>query len=367
MFSPAKKFLSACLSGLLFVSLSVSASDELRATAMNKALSVNERMEAIKQLYPEMVADSDRKLCVWDIAGKNGPIYNEAMDQVATLIEWGISVHVEAYTSEAVLAEDFKAGQCDAALFTGLRSRLFNKYMGTLDAIGAVPSEKHMKLLMHAITNPKNADRMIEGQYVVMGYAPMGAAYIFVNDRKISTLAKAAGKKVAVLDYDLVQAEMVQQIGANPVPTSLVSAGAKFNNRVVDVLASPLVAYNVMELYKGIGTTGGIVDYPFSQITLQMVGNVNKFPSEVAQLIREEFVKRFDHIGGVVKAQIGEVPDSVWIDIPPADMQEYQVLMQEARIQLREKGYYDKDMLTLQRKVRCKFDPANFECANPVE
>ena len=359
------------LGSLLSFNQAFSAVDPARKAlsdkAMNTKLPIAERVSAIHELYPNLKKETSTKLCVWDIAGKNGPIYNEAVEQVTNMLEWGIKLHVEAYTSESVLSEDFKAGQCDAALFTGLRARLYNKYMGTLDAVGAVPSEKHMKLLMTAITQPKNADRMVEGKYVVMGYAPMGAAYIFVNDKKINTLAKAAGKKVAVLDYDMVQAEMVQQIGANPVPTALVSAGAKFNNRVVDVLPAPLVAYNVMELYKGIGTTGGIVNHAFSQITLQMVGNIEKFPNELAQLIREDFVKRFDRISSLVKAQIGDIPDNVWIEIPPADKEEYQILMQEARIQLRERDYYDKDMLTLQRKVRCKFNPANFECANPVE
>jgi hypothetical protein len=224
-----------------------------------------------------------------------------------------------------------------------------------------------MKLLMRVLTDPKNADRMVDGQYVVMGYAPLGAAYIFVNDRAINTLAKAAGKRVAVMDYDLVQAEMVQQIGANPVPTSMISAGGKFNNNNVDVLPAPLVAYNIMELYKGIGDTGGIVNYPFSQLTLQLVGRAERFPNELAQLVREDFLKRYEELEKLVEQQIGDIPESVFIDISDDDKAEYQVMMQEARIQLRDRGYYDPYMLTLQRKVRCKFEPAHFECANPVE
>jgi len=345
--------------------------DTLRTSAMNPKLDRAERVAAIKKMYPEMLNEDGtipaRRICVWDIAGKNGPIYNAAVDQAAELMRWGVQVELDAYTSESVLTEELKAGMCDAALFTGLRARLFNRYTGTIDAIGAVPSRDHMKLLMQAITSPKNADRMLDGQYVVMGYAPMGAAFIFVNDREINTLAKAAGKRVAVLDYDLVQAEMVSQIGANPVPTALVNAGTKFNNKIVDVLAAPLAAYSIMELYKGLGDTGGIVNYPFSQITLQLIGRADRFPNELAQLVREDFLGRFDTIEKLVKAQEGEIPEKYWIDIPADDKAEYQVMMQEARIQLREREYYDPDMLTLQRKVRCKFEPGHFECANPVE
>lgn len=344
---------------------------KLRTVAMDQSKDILERVAAIKGMYPEMLEDDGsipaRRICVWDIAGKNGPVYNAAVDQMAEMMRWGVKIELDAYTSEAVITEELKAGMCDAALFTGLRARLFNRYTGTIDAIGAVASREQMKMLMTVITSPKNAYRMLDGQYVVMGFAPLGAAYIFVNDRSINTLAKAAGKKVAVLDYDLVQADMVAQIGANPVPTSMVNAGAKFNNRVVDVLPAPLAAYNIMELYKGIGTEGGIVNYPFSQITLQLVGRAEKFPNELAQLVRENFLSRFETMERLVAAQVGEIPEGTWIEIPDDDKAEYQVMMQEARIQLREREYYDPDMLTLQRKVRCKFEPAHFECTNPVE
>ena len=51
-----------------------------------------------------------------------------------------------------------------------------------------------------------------------------------------------------------------------------------------------------------------------------------------------------------------------WVEIPDADKAEYEVMMQEARNQLRDEGYYDPDMLTLLRKVRCKMEPARAEC-----
>ena len=58
-----------------------------------------------------------------------------------------------------------------------------------------------------------------------------------------------------MLDYDPVQAEMVGQVGASPVPTDIVNAPNMFNNGVVDVLAAPLAAYEIVELYKGMTPT----------------------------------------------------------------------------------------------------------------
>lgn len=357
--------------GLLFsllLSTAVMASNQqaLSAKAMDAALPKAERIAAIKALYANE-SSAKRKICVWDIVGRAGPIYAAAKDQQAQLLEMGIEIELDAYTSEGVLVEDLQAGQCDAALFTGIRARTFNKYTGTIDAVGAIPSSEHMNLLMKVLTHPKNAGKMTEGKYVVMGMAPMGAAYFYVNDKSINSIAKAAGKRVAVMDYDPVQATMVLGFGANPVPTSLVNAGSQFNNRVVDVLPAPLVAYQMMELYKGLGDKGGIINYPFTQLTLQLVGNADKFPMEVAQLVREDFYARFAEMEEMVARQTGDIPDSVWVEIPDADKASYQQVMQEARINLRDNDYYDADMLTLERKVRCKFDPSHAECTHPVE
>lgn len=341
---------------------------KLRATAYDQSLSIPERVEAIRRLagYPdgEMIK---RTICIWDIAGRSGPIYAAAQDQRSQIMQYGVEVEMIPYTSESVVAEDLKSGHCDAALMTGLRARLFHRYSGTIDSVGGVPDEEHMRVLLQAVNHPKNADNMVSGEYVILGIAPAGAAYVFVNDRSISSLAKAAGKKVAVLDYDRTQAEMVSQIGATPISSDIVSAPNKFNNGVVDVLAAPLVAYEVLELYKGMTPNGGIVRFPLAQITMQLVGRSDKFPNEIAQLVREAFLQNYDVIMSRLGEETGKVPARWWIDIPERDQQEYEIMMQQARLHLRDQGYYDPEMLALQRRVRCRFDGSRAECVNPVE
>jgi hypothetical protein len=68
-----------------------------------------------------------------------------------------------------------------------------------------------------------------------------------------------------------------------------------------------------------------------------------------------------------LKVQTGDIPSRWWIPIPDQEKQDYEVLMQQARIELREADYYDGVMLRIQRKVRCKLDATRFECPNPVE
>ncbi len=383
MFSQQQKSLRTLLNGVLLPGamlltshtaaalepvVSTARAAQLRDAAYDQSKTLPERLAAIRAMYgyPEG-KPIERRVCIWDLVGRSGPVFTAAQDQRAELLKYGVDVDMVPYTSESVIVEDLKAGICDAALISGLRARLFNRYTGTVDSVGGLPTEEHMRILLQVLASPRSADKMQSNDYVIMGIAPAGGAFIFVNDKSISSLSKAAGKKVAVLDYDPTQARMVAQVGATPISSDIVSAPNKFNNGVVDVLAAPLIAYEAVELYKGMSPNGGIVNYPLAQISMQLIGRSDKFPNEIAQLVREAFYEGYDRIMARLHEEAAKVPDKWWIEVPPQDKVEYETMMQQARIQLRDEDYYDADMLTLQRKIRCKLAPSRAECANPVE
>jgi len=359
-----KQQLQALLPG---ITLNDSTLEKLEDVFYTREMPVRSRLKAISQMVglDQMPAGSTlkRTICIWDIGGRNGVVFNAAMEQRALALEYGINLDLVPYTNETVMVDEFKAGRCDAALMSGLRARQFNLYSGSVDAIGAVPSQKHMQTLLKVMAHPRQAGHMVQGDYVVMGIYPAGAAHIFVNDRSISSLAKAAGKRVAVLDYDETQAEMVAAIGATPVTTDIVSAPNKFNNGQIDILPAPLVAYEILELYKGMSPDGGVVDYPLTQLSMQLIGRLDKFPNEVAQLIREASFEAYPDVIKRIELETRRVPERWMIAIPDKDKREYEVMMQDARDALRAQKYYSSDMLDLQRKIRCKFDPTRSECS----
>lgn len=312
-------------------------------------------------------APIERRICVWDIAGNMGPVMNAMRDWRAEALKWGLKAELVPYTNEGIAAEDLKSGHCDGSLITGIRARLFNQYVGTLDSVGGIPTTEHLQVVLQVLSHPSQANNMTNGTYEVMGIAPAGAAYIFVNDRKINSLAKAAGKKVAVLEYDETQAKLVAQVGATPVASDITNFSTKFNNGVVDVIAAPLAAYGALELYKGLSPDGGIIDYPLAQISMQMVVKDERFPAEMTQKSREYFYGNFSEILKQLNKEAERVDEKWWVQIPEEDKQEYEVMMKEARIQLRNEGYYSAEMLGLQRKVRCKLDSSRAECTNSQE
>lgn len=343
--------------------------DKVYQISYNSTLSVKERGKRLKALVgiDDPSEYITRRVCIWDPVGRSGPIFQAAIDQKANALRFGVNLDLEAYTDEGIVVSDLRSGKCDAALISGLRARLFNKFTGTTDSIGGIRSDKEMYTLLKVLATPTMAGHMVQGPYVTLGIAQGGAAYVFVDDRSISSLAKAAGKKVAVLAYDKVQAEMVAQIGAIPVPASLITAPNMFNNGTVDVLAAPLVAYDAMELYKGMTPNGGIIDYPLAQITMQLIGRRARIPNVIGQLIRESFFANYNKINNALTSRVKDIPEHWWIQIPEKDKDDYEHIMQQARLQLRDRGYYSADMLTLQRKIRCKFHPKRGECTNPVE
>lgn len=302
-------------------------------------------------------------LCVFDPVGTQGDAFSMMKDFKLTASRWGANIELRAYTDERVAAEDFKAGQCDGAVMTGLRGRQFNQFTGSVDSVGAIPTYKHMRTVVELLSSPKSAALMVNGPYEIAGIVPLGAAFVFVRDRSINSIEKAAGKKIAVLDWDKSQAKMVQQLGAQPVSSDITNFAPKFNNGQVDIIAAPAIIYKPFELYKGLGTTGAIYRFPLVQITANLIIRHDKFPPGFGQKCRDYIVTQLDRAFSIVQKTEAEIPQNYWLDISDKDKINYTKIMREARLQLTLDGTYDKRMMAVLKRVRCKYEPGAAECS----
>ena len=314
-------------------------------------------------------AAEERSMCVFDIIGANGDIYNIMKDYKTAALGWGVDLELKPYTDEKIAAEDLKAGQCDAAVLTGIRGRQFNNYTGSLDSIGAIPSYDAMRTVVTVLAsgNPSINEKLVSGPYEVGGIAPMGAAYLFVKDRTIDTVGELSGKSIAVLEYDSAQASMASRVGMSPVMSDITNFSGRFNNGSVDICFAPIAAYSALELYKGMQPDGGMIDYVLGQLTAQVILKKDRFPDGYADSSRKYMLGQFDRAMTVIENANNEVDKKWWIRIPEADKLRYDEMMREARIALTNDGVYSKDMMSLLRKVRCKEEPSRAECVNPVE
>ncbi|MCK5190093.1 MAG: hypothetical protein KAR12_08560 [Methylococcales bacterium] len=283
-------------------------------------------------------------------------------DYKTAALAWGVELELKPYTSERVAAEDFKSGLCDAVIFTGIRARQFNAFTGSLDAIGAMPTYEHLKSVITTISANKAAKLMFNDPYEVVGIFPGGAAYMFVNDRTIDTVGELAGKRIAILDSDPAQVEMVTFVGASPVGTSIANMYSKFNNGSVDVTYGPAIVYEAMELYKGLKPNGGVIRFSLAQLTMQILIRKAEFPEGFGQNSREFALGQFDLGVELIKRYESKIPESMWVSIPEADIAGYLEVFRQSRIRLKEKGIYNGKMLKLMRMLRCKKNPHQPEC-----
>ena len=211
---------------------------------------------------------------------------------------------------------------------------------------------------------------MKQGDYEVLGIVPAGAGYLFVNDRSIDTAGELAGKRMATLDYQKDAIHMVNHVKATVVPSDITNFAGKFNNGSVDTAYAPAFAYEALELYKGIGEDGGIVDYPLAQLTIQIIARDKVFDDTTAQKSRDVAWGMYGQAMDLIQRQESAIPEEKWIRIPDADIEGYQEMVRENRLQLRDgtdganKVYHPK-MMSLLSKIRCSSNPGASECTAP--
>lgn len=308
-----------------------------------------------------------RTFCVFDPIGVKGPAYQGMLDYKAAALAWGVILKLQVHTSEAVALADFKAGLCDAVGLTGTRIRPFNKFTATIEAVGAIDDYEQMRKLVGMLANPKASKYMIEGNYEVAGIMPAGAVFVFVRDKAINSVEAAAGKRLATLDYDTASVKVVKHIGATMVPVSIATFAPRFNNGFVDLAYAPAIAYEPFEMYRGMGDKGGILRFNLAQMNGQLILRKDKFPKDFGQNSRDyaysNFSKALEHI---IAAEKG-IPEKYWVDLPMKKHQEYKEMLRQVRLELRDEGIYDKRMLKILFKLRCRTNPSHYECAEKLE
>jgi len=307
-------------------------------------------------------------ICVYDPAGKSGDYYRILSDFALEASGWGASVDLKAYTDEETAAKDYEAGQCDGVVATGVRLQRFNRFPSTIEGIGALPSYDLLKQTIDSLAKYESAaKRLSKDGHETIGFIPVGAVYLLVRDRKVDTVGELAGKRIATMDYDKASVAMVDRVGAIMVPADLGSIGPKFNNGDVDACYVSAPAYQPFELWRGLGETGGILRLPLAQATLQVMIRKSAFPDGFGAKARKDLAGRFNSALSIVQKAEKEIPAKYWVDMPAGSGPEFDELFQNVRIQLRDSGAYDGQMLTAMRKIRCGQDPARPECAEKKE
>ena len=308
-----------------------------------------------------------QNVCVFDLLGKAGESYKLMEEWALAAKAWGADINLTVYQSEEAVDKNFKTNKCDAAAMTTMRSREYNKFGGSIDALGGIPNNEIARRAINYALDKRNAKRLVSEKngvkYELAMITLIGIAYIFVKDRAMNTLEKGKGKKFAYLHYDLAQKVAVERVGAIGVPSDIFNFVKKFNDGEVDAIASPAYAYKPLEIYKGLGSNGAMFTYPVVNVTADLIIKPEQFPEGFGIKSREWAVKQLPSSFKKIEKMEAEIPAKYKLNVSKDDALRYQKLLREGRIELTKRGVYDPVMMSVLKKARCTVDRTNFECS----
>ncbi len=311
-------------------------------------------------------SQAKQEICVFDLLGKAGESYKMMEEWALAAKTWNTDVQLIAYQNEELADKDFKNGKCDAAYITTMRARQYNKFAGSIDALGGVPTNAIALKAITFVLDKRNVKRLktkIDNEEIeIGGIGQIGPAYIFVNDRAINTIEKGKGKKFAVLAYDKAQIAMVERVGAIPVPSDISNFIKKFNTGEVPMVGAPAYAFKPLEMEKGLGSKGALINFPVLNVTADLVFRSQKFPATFGNDSRTWFIKQLPRQFSMVKRLEEGIPAKYRLNLSKVDTEKYQKLLRDGRMDLTRQGIYDPTMMSVLKRARCTVDRTNFEC-----
>lgn len=302
-------------------------------------------------------------ICVFDPLGSQGDNYSLMQDYAVAASQWGADIKLKPYPDEKRAAEDYKSGKCDGAAISSIRSRSINEFVGTISAPVAIVNSEQTKTILALMGNEKLAPDMLANGSEVVGVSTLGFAYIVTRNRSVNTIQELATLRFGTLSFDKVQKIVIEKIGGTAVPIEISDIGSKFNSGQVDAVLVPLVAYKPLELTKGVGTKGGIINFPLALMTFNVLINPDKFPAGYGQKSRTWFVGQINRQMSKVAKIEKSIDPSTWITVAPSNAAGYDKLMRESRVSFTKDGTYDKKMTGILKKIRCRQDPTLYDCA----
>ena len=124
------------------------------------------------------LAQAKQDICVFYLLGKVGESYKMMEEWALAAKGWNADVRLIAYQNEEKADNDFKNGKCDAIYMTTMRARAYNKFAGSIDALGGVPSNAIAHKAIIYVLDKRNIKRLKTSidnvQYEVGGLGKLG-------------------------------------------------------------------------------------------------------------------------------------------------------------------------------------------------
>ena len=302
------------------------------------------------------------QLCVFDLLGANGPSMSIAKDYSLFAKQHNVDIQVKNFNVFSQLITAFDNKTCDGIVGDNFGTRKYNNFMATIGAVAAIPNYQVAQSVFQAISTPKLAHKMKQGDYEVIGYMPYGFAYLAGKDRSVNTLEKSKGLRIGVLSVDPSQRRMADRVGMQPILMTIDDAPARFAKGEFDIVPIPAIVYAPFEGEKALGPNGGVMNYPMALMTMNFILRQGNYPSDFAQKSRNWFAQKSPQMFRTVKQWDATIPNKMWVNIDEIDRKGYEHLASQLRKEFIDNKTYDPVMMNLIRHLHCNHNPSFIEC-----
>lgn len=300
--------------------------------------------------------------CVFDLAGGIGDITRVMKDHALASKAWGVESKLSIFNQEQKALDAFANKQCEGVVATTFGIRQYNNYIGTISAVGLIPNHQVAYQLFQSMGDKNHARYMTENGYEVVGLMPLGPAYFLVKDRSINSITRMTGRSIGVLKEDPSHEKMVRRIGAKPIIVKVDTGADFFKRNQIDILPAPGYAFRPLELQKGLGPKGGIVNFPISYFALSVLVRQDAVPTHYGQKSREWFSAKNPQMMHMIIRWEKSIANKYWYDIPISDRLAYQRLVAQLRKDFIKNKIYDANMVNRVLALHCAQDSTYFEC-----
>ena len=313
-------------------------------------------------MQQQLSAAVDSTWCVYDPAGVQGDITRRLKDVALQAQRDQVNLRLKVYQREAESISQFEQKKCSGLVATNFHTRSYNAFMGSSSGVGFISNNATAQNLIQLMNQPAIRQAMQQGEYEVVGFIPLGMAYMMLKTPTIYKVTDLKNKRIGVLPELAPQTALVRSVRAQPVALNLDNAIDAFKNNQVDILPIPVYGLLPYNLKKEFGASTRVVNFPVVYAGLNVVIRSSQYPKNFGVNLRNWFSGQASVMIGQVVRWENRLPTYYWMDVSASERQAYDVVIAKVRNQYSKNYFYDPRFVKMIKKLRCKDEPQYFEC-----
>ncbi len=300
--------------------------------------------------------------CVFDPAGQQGDIVRNVKDIALHSQKQHKNIQIKSYRNEQQAIDAFDNKKCSGMAITNFHSRPYNRFIATSSGIGMLSSNRTARSLLQLLNHPYVAKRLKQGEYDVLGFIPIGTAYMVMNRLQVTSIPDLKNKRIGVLVDDPAQVALVKSIGATPVAMDITNPMMHLKHSEVDILPMPIYSLLPYNLKKELGENTHVINFPVAYVTVTLIVRSQNYPKDYAKPMREWFVQNANSLSMQATRWDNSLPAYYWDDVSSGEQRSFVIAVNKIRNMYINNQYYDRYFVELSKRLRCLEDAQSSDC-----